>query len=161
MSDDEPFQRANSAALRLLSYRPRSEAELRLRLGRRFPSQVVESVVESLVERGHVDDAKFASLWRSSRDSLNPKSAAAVKRELIEKGVAKQIADETVADMDDGSAAYRAASRRARQLERADYDTFRRRLWAYLQRRGFSASVARSTVSRLWDERDQGDAAGA
>ena len=56
MSDDEPFQRARSAAIRLLSYRPRSETEIRVRLRRRFPPQVVDGVVEALLDQGLLDD---------------------------------------------------------------------------------------------------------
>ena len=152
MSDSEPFQRASAAALRFLSYRPRSEAEIRIRLQRRFPPHVVEQVIEALTDQDLVDDYKFAELWRDSRTSLNPRSAAAIRRELIEKGVDREIADDAVRDIDDLESAYRAGLKLARRLHQADFATFRRRLWGYLQRRGFNGSVARHIIARLWKE---------
>ena len=153
MNDSEPFQRASAAASRFLSYRPRSEAEIRGRLSRRFPPHVVDRVIRSLTERALIDDASFAGLWADNRDMLNPRSASAIRRELIGKGVAAEVADAAVHDIDDDDSAYRAALGAARRLAQADAATFRRKLWGHLQRRGFSGSVARSTIGRLWDER--------
>lgn len=159
MNDSKSFQRASAAASRLLSHRPRSEAELRARLRGRFPADVVQRVMETLREGGLLDDAAFARLWKSSRDSLNPRSGAAIKRELIDKGIARDVAEAAVADSDDRDAAYRAALKWSRRLADADFPTFRRRLWGYLQRRRFSASISRQTIARLWEERQSADAA--
>ena len=156
MSQSDSPQRALAAALRFLSYRSRSEAEIRDRLQRRFQSNVVDQVMESLVDRALVDDSKFAELWRESRDSLNPRSSAAIRSELIAKGVTREIADRSVRDMDDLDSAYRAGLKLARRMDHGEFSTFRRRLWGYLQRRGFSDSVARHTIDRLWNERQRG-----
>ncbi|MDP6402581.1 MAG: regulatory protein RecX [SAR202 cluster bacterium] len=156
MNDTEPHQRATAAALRFLSHRPRSKEEVRTRLRRSFPADVVDQVIDDLTERSLVDDSSFAKLWRDSRDSFNPRSATAIKRELISKGVAGDLAQRTVDDLDDMDSAYRAGLKHARRLERADLSTYRRRLWGYLQRRGFSSSVTRQTIARLLDERRGG-----
>ena len=101
-----------------------------------------------------MDDAKFARLWRDSRDTLKPRSAWEVKRELIAKGVDSSLAGEVVGDVDDEQNAYRAGLQQAQKLDRADFATFHRRLWGYLRRRGFSDSVCRHTINRLWEETD-------
>ena len=121
---------------------------------RRFPAHVVGPVMESLVQRALVDDSAFAELWRENRDSHNPRSAAAIKGELLSKGIARDVAEAAVGDLDDCDSAYRAALKPARRLIDADFATFRRKLWGYLLRRGFSQSLARNTIDRLWDERD-------
>ena len=61
MTTDQSFRQAQGAALRLLSYRPRSEAELRGRLSRRFPSHTVDGVLRSLKRQSLVDDQAFDS----------------------------------------------------------------------------------------------------
>jgi len=166
MKDGDPFQQASNAALRFLSHRPRSEAEVRTRLGRRFPPPIVDRVLGDLRDRGLVNDAEFASLWRDSRSSLNPKSAASIRRELAAKGVARDIADDAVRNMDDLESACRAGRRLAQRLASCDFTSFHGRLRGHLQRRGFSTSVARRAISLLWDEqradapalsRDDGD----
>ncbi len=152
MSDDEPFKRATDAALRLLSYRPRSEAEVRGRLLPRFPSKVVEEVVSRLKEQDLLGDAAFSRFWRNSRDALNPRSAFLIRQELISKGVDRETAREALQDIDDQENAYKAALRAARRFKQADPSAFRRKLWGYLQRRGFSASVISQTTKRLLEE---------
>ena len=99
-----------------------------------------------------VDDPTFARLWTQSRESSKPRSGWAVKRELIAKGVEAGLADEAVRDIDDEESAYRAGLGQARKVGGADLPTFRRRLWGYLQRRGFSQSVSRGTINRLWED---------
>lgn len=156
MNDSEPFKRASVAARRYLAYRPRSESEVRKRLTGRFPPEIVDFVIDDLVERGLADDARFAELWADSRNRLNPRSASAIRRELISKGVARDLAEHAVREVDDRDAAYAAGAKHARRLRESDSHTFRGRLWGYLRRRGFSSSVSRGTIDRLWDERQEG-----
>ena len=152
MSDTEPFRRAHSAALRFLSHRQRSESEVRTRLQRSFPAPLVGQVIEVLRERRVLDDSEFARQWTESRDSLKPRSARAVKRELSAKGIEQELANDAVQGLDDEEAAYRAGRKQASKYRYADLPTFRRRLLGYLQRRGFAQSVCRRTIDRVWDE---------
>ena len=158
MSTDQSFRKAQEAALRLLSYRPRSEAELRTRLNRRFPSPAVDQVLRSLKQRSLVNDQEFATLWAQSRDRHKPRSAAAIRRELVSKGVAPDTAASAASIVDDEESAIRAGARFARRLEEADFASFHRRLRGHLQRRGYSSGVTRRTVSRLWEEKSDGSA---
>ena len=152
MSDDRQYQKARDAALRLLTHRPRSESEVSIRLAQRFPEDIVDRVVASLREQSFLNDDEFARLWTESRDNHNPRSAAAIRRELLEKGVSKAIAEEAVADVDDSDGAYRAAVKFSRRLAGAEYESFHHRLWGHLQRRGYNATVSRQTATRLWEE---------
>ena len=64
MDPETAYQRALDSALRFLSYRPRSEQEVRRRLGRQaWPAEVIEAVVARLRAVGLLDDAAFARLW--------------------------------------------------------------------------------------------------
>ena len=152
MTETESFQRARDAALRFISYRPRSEAEVRQRLRRRFPAHVVDGVVSELVDRALIDDAAFAAAWSDSRSRLSPRSASTVKRELLSRGVSADTARSALAGLDDADGALRAARKFSRRLEREDYLSFRRRLWGHLHRRGFHPSIVRPTIARIWKE---------
>lgn len=155
MSTTEPQRSAHSAALRLLAYRPRTRKEMATRLGRKFEPDVVDNVVALLTEQGYLDDASFASAWRTSRESNNPKSSWVVQRELETRGIEASVASETVQNMDDDKNAYAAGAKAARRLAKLEPAVFRRRLWAYLNRRGFSSSVTRRTVERLFQQADE------
>ena len=106
----------------------------------------------ALRERDLVDDSRFAKLWRDSRDSMKPRSASAIRRELMGKGVAVEVAEEAVRDLDDYRSAHLAGASLARRMEQADQSTFRHKLWGHLRRRGFSPSVTNQSIARLWDE---------
>jgi len=150
-------QRCLNAALHYLSYRLRSEAELRERLQRRgFDGDNVEAAITKLKEQGLVDDLAFAQFWKDNRQSFSPRSRWLTRLELRQKGVTDDIIDQVVADVDDEDSAYRAALSRARILPRSDYHSFRRRLGEYLKRRGFGYRVISHTVERVWQEKGVG-----
>ncbi len=153
LARSDHFHRCLSAAARYLSYRPRSEAELRERLQRRgFDGDSVETVIAKLKEQGLVDDMAFAQFWRDNRESFSPRSQWLTKLELRQKGVAGDIIDQVVDAIDNADSAYRAALSKARSLPPTDYQGFRRRLGEYLKRRGFSYGVINHTVERMWQE---------
>ena len=147
------FHRYLNAAIQYLSYRPRSESELRTRLRQRgFDGDIHEAVITRLKEQGLVNDMDFAQFWRDDRESFSPRSRWLTGLELKRKGVANDIIDQVVEAIDDDDSAYRAALGKTRSLPRSDYQVFRRRLGEHLKRRGFSYEVINNTVERLWQE---------
>jgi regulatory protein len=151
------FQSCFEVALHYLSYRPRSENEVRQRLRRRgFDNKVVDEVIFRLKERRLIDDVAFSEYWRNNRLSFSPRSGRLIKLELRQKGVAAETANEVVKDLDDENYVYEAGLRKARCLSRSDYDDFRRRLYGYLRRRGFNYETVKFAVARLWQERKSG-----
>jgi len=145
------FHRCLNAAAHYLSYRPRSEFELRERLNRRgFNGDTVEAVLARLKEQALVNDVAFAQFWKQNRESFSPRSRWLTRLELKRKGVAEDIINQAVDAVDDDDCAYRAALNKARSLPTSDYQSFRHRLGEYLKRRGFSYGVINNTVERLW-----------
>jgi len=149
----DSVQRCLNVATRYLSYRPRSESELRERLCQRgFDGDSVEVVLGRLREQGLVNDVDFAQFWQDNRQSFSPRSRWLTRLELRRKGVAEEIIDQVVSAASDDDSAYRAALGRARRLPVSDYQGFRRRLGGYLKRRGFSYGVINNTVEQLWQQ---------
>lgn len=155
MDASDDYARALQVALRYVSFRQRSITEVRRRVGKEFSQPVVEQVLASLSRYGYLDDVEFAQRWRDSRERRRPRGRFALRRELRAKGIADNIIDATLEDLDESSSAYRAGERRARQWladGEMDYQTFRRKMWDFLRRRGFGSGVAGETVRRLWAE---------
>ena len=147
------FHRCLNAAAHYLSYRPRSEFELRERLYRRgFNGDTAEAVLARLKEQGLVDDIAFAQFWKQNRESFSPRSRWLTRLELRRKGVAEDIISQVVDVVDDDDCAYRAALNKAHRLPMSDYQDFRHWLGAYLKRRGFSYGVINRTVERMWQQ---------
>src|SRR5436190_4663476 len=130
--------RAYDAALRFLGPRPRSEREIRDRLARHeLDVQVVDRVIERLRHLQLVDDAAFAAYWVEQRATHRPRGARLLKQELRQKGISQDVLAEALPSEDDDEGAYRAAQRKATSLRALDERTFKQRLGAFLQRRGY------------------------
>ncbi len=148
------FQRATDRAIRFLSPRPRSDAEIKARLRRDgFNADTVEQVLGKLKEQGLVNDAAFAQFWRENRESFRPRSRRLLQLELKHKGIDAETAAETISAVDDELNAYRAAQKKAHALSGLDYPGFHKRLGAFLKRRGFSFELVDHTVNQVWQER--------
>ena len=153
LARSDHFHRCMNAATHYLSYRPRSEFELRGRLHQRgFDGDSVEAVIAKLKEQGSVDDTTFAQFWKDNRESFSPRSQWLTKLELRRKGVASDIIDQVVDGIDDDDSAYRAALSKAHSLPLSGHQNFRRRLGEYLKRRGFGYGVINHTLEQLWQE---------
>ena len=153
LTGQDRYHRSLSQALSYLSYRPRSEAELRLKLGQKgvaLPD--IETVLVRLKEQGLIDDTGFAQFWKENRQSFSPRSKRLVQLELKRKGVPGDVIEHVAGEINDEDGAYRAALSRARRLELSDYHLFRRRLGSYLKRRGFDYEMINRTVERIWQE---------
>ncbi len=148
------------AALRFISYRPRSEDEVRRRLSRRFSIDDVERAVSYLKERDLLNDLEFASHWRRDRESHRPRSGRLVSYELLRMGVARDVVEEALEGYDEEDNARRAAAMASLRLAGLDEAAFRRRLSGYLARRGFSRGIAIRVVDELWRELADSDDSG-
>ena len=153
LEHENQLKKALVAANRLLSFRPRSERELKLKLTQKgFDAAIVAESLQRLKEHGLVDDAAFARYWAENRSTFSPRSRRLVQLELRQKGVTAEVAQETSGEVDDEAAAFSAGLKRASRLETSDYEQFRRRLGEYLKRRGFGYDVIDRSVKRLWQE---------
>ena len=146
-------EKAYERALRFLTYRPRSEAEV----ARYFKSKGVElAVQEEILGRlrrlGLLDDEAFARFWVESREHSRPSGALALKSELRQKGVSDEVIQRALESLDQERSAYRAAQKQARRYRGLTEQEFRNKVSAFLARRGFPYSVAKATVKRLIQE---------
>ncbi len=144
---------AYQKALHFLSYRPRSENEVRQNLRKHnISDEAIPDVLDRLRLNGLVDDIQFAQTWVENRSEFRPRGRRALRMELRQKGIGEDIIAEVFQGLDEDELAYRAAlkqSRKYRGLEQPDY---RRKMSAFLARRGFGHDVAAPVVERVWAE---------
>ena len=149
----EARHNAMSSALRLLSYRPRSEREMRDAMrSRRIPDAIAGETLGRLKELRLLDDRAFAETWAESRQRNSPRSRRMILAELAQKGVEREVAQESVAAIDEEDAAVRAGRKRSLTLRSCEFRDFRRRLGDFLARRGFGYDVCDTAIKRLWAE---------
>jgi regulatory protein len=146
----DEVERAYERTLNFLSYRPRSEAEVRRNLRKKnVEEEVAEVVVGRLMRAGLLNDREFARYWVENRLQFKPRGERALRHELWEKGVPTSIIAETLMDFDEEAAARKVAEAGARRLSHLEPRDFRRRLERYLARRGFSYAVIGSLVDEM------------
>ncbi|HNB52592.1 MAG TPA: RecX family transcriptional regulator [Anaerolineales bacterium] len=146
-------EQALQRALNLVSYRPRSETEVRNNLKKhQIPEETITAVIARLRETGVLNDQQFAESWVENRAAFRPRSKLALRIELSQKGIDETIIEETLEHIDDETQAYEAGRKKARQLRNADEKTFKQKLLSFLARRGFSYEVASPVVKKLWEE---------
>jgi len=157
LTGSDQLQRCLEMAYRYLSYRPRSESEIRERMLRRgFAAETIDAAIVRLREQNLLDDEAFAQFWKENRESFNPRSQWLTGLELKRMGVMNDVIEQVVTGMDDDENAYRAAMQKTRRGAPSDYQSFRRRLGDYLRRRGFKYEVIGHTVEKVWQERGNG-----
>lgn len=145
-------EKAIKSAFRYISYRLRSEKEIREHLSKHGFDNVIEEVIKRLKELSLVDDVAFARFWKENRVSFKPLSRRLLRQELKQKGIAEPIIAEVILDMDDNLSAIKAGRKRIRLLIKNEYPEFRHRLTTFLRWRGFNYETIACTVAFLWQE---------
>lgn len=149
---------ARSVAMRLLSSRAIASGELARRLLRRGHARwAVEEAIAFLMAAGLIDDTAFAQHYARTRARNRRYGPRRLRADLRRMGIADRIVERAVAealeaDGTDPKALIReAAMRKVRAMKDIGSDKAKRRLRAYLQRRGFSnaeiADVVKETLA--------------
>ncbi|MQF70154.1 regulatory protein RecX [SAR202 cluster bacterium AD-804-J14_MRT_500m] len=139
-------------AFRFLTYRPRSESEVRRRLSRQFTMMQVDETIDKLQERGILDDSAFANFWCSNREQHRPRSKMMLNQELRSFGVSGTIAKEALNMIDDETSALNAGRRYGRRLSTADQQSFYKKMMNHLHRRGFGFLLTQKVARDIWNE---------
>lgn len=148
---ERPRTSAKDRALRLLSVRSRSRAELERRLSRAgYEPDEVEAAIADLEEVGLVDDERFARELAEAkrRRGMGRRAGLAALRA---KGVDREIAEQAVGEVnpeDEADRAYELALGRLERLGSLPPDVAYRRTVAFLVRRGFEPVIASTAVRR-------------
>jgi len=153
LQNEDARERALQQAMLFLSYRARSEKEIRQNLLKHeIPEAVIEQTLERLRQSGLVNDNQFARVWVENRNTFHPRSRRALTMELRQKGLDDETVQAAVSDVDENALAYESANKRAGRFKDLERGGFRKKLSEYLARRGFPYSVIAPIVTQVWNE---------
>ena len=147
----ETLRKARESALRLISYRDRTESEIRKRLvGNDFPEEIVDNVIDQLFRMGFLDDEKFSRDWVKMRTLSRPMGRTRLAWELKAKGVEQLKVEEALEHVDENAEYEMALSLVRKKAEKSDTSdpSFRNKTVSFLQRRGFVWDV----ITKALDE---------
>jgi regulatory protein len=144
---------AYQQSLLFLSYRARSEKEIRQNLQKHeISEEVIEETLVRLRNAGLANDNDFARLWVENRSTFHPRSKKALAIELRQKGLNDEAIQDSLSGVDEETLAYETGLKRATRFRGLAWMAFRKKLSEFLARRGFSYSVIAPIVSKIWNE---------
>jgi regulatory protein len=151
-ADEEAAARA---ALRALARRPHARGDLRRRLVlKQHPPDAVDRALERLAAQGLLDDRQYAEHFAATR-AARGRGPSRLLTDLLRQGVDRRSAEAAVRaalsaeGIDPGRAVLAVAARRAAQLGDLPAAVKRRRLRAYLARRGYAGHQAWAVVEQV------------
>jgi regulatory protein len=145
---DDPAA-ARAIAVRRLSAAPRTRAQLTRAMAERDVDAVTAAaVLDDLEAAGAVDDRAFARAWVDGRRRGRGLSRSRLRRELTDRGIDADLADEALSGFDDGAERALALDLAQRWVARHGLagDRDRARLFGHLARRGYSPGVVAHVV---------------
>lgn len=148
---EDELQSAYLRVLRWLGSRQRTEKEIQRYLNRnKYEPTIVAEVIARVRSEGYVDDERFSQTVAEERLISHGKGKNWIRQELLHKGVDRSIVQMTLSQIDE-DAELRSATEIARKRwrttgDKGDAREARRKLTAFLARRGFTASIVQSAV---------------
>lgn len=157
----DAFEKYYNHALRFLSYRPRSEKEIRDNLGKKkVDPQVIEKIIAKLKEQKFINDKEFARMWVESRMRFKQRSIKLIIIELKQKGVDQEIIEDLVMSPKHPSSSEQAEFVIQSDLEQAKVlvdkkiskyknlpkQEIYQKLGAFLARKGFDWSTIKKSI---------------
>jgi len=143
-------------ALNMLALRARSSRELHRQLVRKGePPDQVDAAIVRLHVAGFLDDGEFARQFARSKAVGAGMSRRRIQKELGRRGVAREVGDGAVADvfeaeqLDEAAVVEQAAHKKLRSLKNLDPQTRKRRLYAFLARRGYDLDDIRRAIDAV------------
>lgn len=141
-------------AYKFLSYRPRSEKEVRDYLFQKKATPAAATlVIKKLKVENLINDQDFVKWWIGQRARFRPKGRRLVKGELLKKGVEAQLVDRILAQEYKESLeldlALSAAKKKYPLYKNLAWPKLRQKMGEFLLRRGFDWETVREVLGRL------------
>jgi regulatory protein len=130
---------------RTTKYKSR-KGEIKERAG--VSQDLADRVLEKLLEKGYVNDKKFARWWVENRNQTKGSSLRKLSSELAAKGVERRVIEQV---MDESSRNDNDELQKVILKKRGKYDD-EQKLIAYLARQGFHYDDIKQTLSSLSDQ---------
>ncbi|WP_314609088.1 RecX family transcriptional regulator [Rothia mucilaginosa] len=152
--ETDPYTRAKTIVYNQLAYSAKTRGQLRKKLqAEGFDAELIEPLLDKFEAAKLIDDAEYAQTFVAQKSRTKKLSRAALRRELAERGVRGEEAENALAQRTDEQEREDAAELVRKKLRpgmdfsnRAEKDRVTRRLLGMLARRGYSSSVSMSVI---------------
>jgi regulatory protein len=147
---------AYNYALNLLSARPYATSALyRKLIQKHYLAADADDAIRRLVDNGLLNDAKYAEQYARSKLLTTGTSKRRLQQDLYRKGIKGDVATTAIAsvieqeEIDTDAVLERVAKKKLAQMGDLEPLVLRRRLFAFLARRGYDLDEIKAVVGRL------------
>jgi len=159
ITSDEDFHSTYMMAINYLSYRMRTQQEIRTYLqDKEITLEMTNDIIKRLDEEQLIDDQTFAEAFVRDRMNQTSKGPKIIVKELQEKGVSREIADKAVLQYDHDaqfSKAYKWAQSEAKKKSPHAAKKQKEQIQYKLMQKGFSSDVISQVMNEIEIEVDE------
>lgn len=153
--------KAKNEAIRFLSYRPRSEWEIRNKLNsKNYQQNIISTVIDWLKEIDLINDREFSFQWIKYLIGKKPAGKIKLKNELYKKGISREIIN-CVIDLffsqeeDELELAEQLINKKHNSLLSKNTKLEPSKIIGLLKRQGFSDSVIQKIYYKFTNQEEQ------
>ncbi len=127
--------------------------KLKIKNEEQVSDMAVDALIENLKRKGMVNDLEFAKSWVEARRKSKQKGIRAIKAELYQKGIDKEIIEEVLrlrsGQVPEEELAKQALEKKMRIWKNLDPQKFRQKATEYLLRKGFEYDLIKGIIEKL------------
>lgn len=156
MESDDFFLNLNRA-LRFLSFRPRSEKEIRdyfkiksQKTKTKINQETIELIILKLKKQKFIDDTEFVRWWIDQRERLKPRSLKFIKFELKKKGISNELIENSeLGTVSDFEKAFNLAKKRIGRYKNEESQKVYEKMGRFLASKGFDYDVIKKVIEKV------------
>lgn len=157
-SNMDDFEKFYKATLHFLSFRPRSEKEMRDYLvKKKCDDLTAQRIIKSLIKSKFIDDEEFTRWWIEQRTLIKPKASRVIKFELKQKGISRELIDQFFENEEneegsgsDFAKAMKLAEKKLRTIhDQSNKFKVKEKLGRYLASKGFDWDTVKEVLASL------------
>jgi regulatory protein len=156
ITEEERKKEAKDVALKFLSFRRRTEKQVREKLKKKeFDEKIIDATIDKLKEFDLINDLEFATSWVKDRLAFKPRGKKLLKQELWKKGIKKDIIEQVTDQLcqDEDKSAFQLVEKIKKRYKNLEPNVAKRRMFNLLLRRGFSYETTKYALKFLTHSR--------
>lgn len=145
-------------ALRFLSFRPRSEKEIRDYFKKKQVDPLVsQKIIDKLRESKFLNDMEFARWWVEQRTLIKPRAWRIIKIELKQKGISSEIIEELninseSEEINDLTMAIKLAQKRLQRYKNLSRQEIYQKMGRFLISKGFDYDTVKRSIDEVFSK---------
>ncbi len=150
----DEFGKFYNKALKFLSYRPRSEKEIRDKLkSKKASDSMIQIILTKLKDQKFVNDEEFTKWWIEQRITFKPRSVRLIKMELKQKGIGQELIDSTFDNLqltiNDLESAKKLIQKRLNKYKNLSREEKFQKVSRFLASKGFNYDVIKEIFKEI------------